>query len=376
MSRTPMRIAFITNDLEIGGAQQFLVSLIRALDRGRFAPHLATLSGQGVWVEAVRELGVEYFHAPAVRRAGSLRVIDPRALWALTRQLRDWRVDVVHTQLFLGNTLGRLAALGAGVPRWVATEHSTYFDHTRLQWWIDRRLARRTDRIVAVAEPVARHLVAGGIPAERIAVVPNGIALERFEKLPSRERARSDLGLHPDDFVLGSVARLTGEKSLEAILDLMPHLRARVPKVQLLIVGDGPQRRALVRRATEHGLESSVRLLGERSDVERILPALDLFVFPSRREGLPTALLEAMAAGVTPVVQDLPYARVVVEDGVDGCHIDFTDVPAAVDALTALARHPERRAALGAGAKRKAEQFSIRRTAEALSAIYLGKAPR
>jgi len=172
------------------------------------------------------------------------------------------------------------------------------------------------------------------------------------------------------------VGRLTGEKSLEAILDLMPHLRARVPKVQLLIVGDGPQRRALVRRATEHGLESSVRLLGERSDVERILPALDLFVFPSRREGLPTALLEAMAAGVTPVVQDLPYARVVVEDGVDGCHIDVTAVPAAVDALTALARHPERRAALGAGAKRKAEQFSIRRTAEALSAIYLGKAPR
>jgi len=260
--------------------------------------------------------------------------------------------------------------VAAGVPRRFATEHSTYFDHTPRHWWLDRRLARRSERIVAISEPVARYIIARGAPRDRVHVVANGIALERFEKLPSREQARRGLGIAGNAFVLGSAARLTAEKSFERVVELLPGLLTENPRILLLLMGDGPERPRLARRARELGVSGAIRLLGERHDVAELLPALDLFVLPSRREGLPTAVLEAMAAGVPPVVQDLPYARALFEDGAAGRRIDFGDRAAASAALLALARDPGARLGLAAGARRTAAGFSIRHTAQALAALY------
>lgn len=273
----------------------------------------ATLTG----VDAVKDapvgdlLGEAYAAGLDVVRVPALvPEISPRrdvaALRTLTRLFTANRFDVVHTHSAKAGALGRMAAVRAGTPRVVHTLHGFPF-HEFQAWWrrgvyvrIERRLGRRTDVLLAVGGAVAAQAVRLGLALpEHIRTIPPAVdPTGAVCGTAARGLARRRLGLPAGVRLVGTVGRVDYQKAPEDWLDA---LAASGDDVWGVWIGDGPLRADLLARASRRGLADRFRLLGQRDDVAELLPALDVFALASRYEGLPCALIEAVAAGV-PVV--------------------------------------------------------------------------
>ena len=227
------------------------------------------------------------------------RRIDPlRDLITLARLvglMRRERPDIVHTHTAKAGALGRLAARLAGVPVVVHTFHGSVFDGyfgpavAGFFQWVERMLALGTDTLIAVSERVAADLVERQIaPRNKIEIVPLGLELGRFRDVELRRgELRRELGLPLQAQLVGSVGRLVPIKDLTTLLNAMVELSATQPEAILLVVGDGPERPALEMEAQRLGLDSRVRFLGFRDDLERIYADLDVAVNCSLNEGTP-----------------------------------------------------------------------------------------
>lgn len=220
-----------------------------------------------------------------------------------------------------------------------------------------------SDRFVALNPDVVGELTAAGVAPDRILAVPNGVEIHHGR--------RSDHQLHDPACVL-YVGRLHPQKGLDTLLQAFALLRRRLDHpVVLRVVGDGPLRGELVALAEQLGITAAVDFAGQRDDVWSDLGHADVFVLPSRAEGLSNALLEAMAAGVPPVVSDIPGNRNVVDHGQTGMVVAVDDAAALADALARVLADPALRAALSAGARQAAERtYSLDRVAARYTAIY------
>ncbi len=246
------------------------------------------------------------------RMAGLGREIVPlqdlRALFGLTRLMRRWRPDVVHTHTAKAGLLGRVAALAAGVPIVVHTYHGHvlrgYFSpaKTALFRWLEARLAGHTNALVAVSESVQQDLVALGIAHPgKIRVIPLGLELLPLAGELPRGVLRREAGIPEDAPLVGMVGRLVPIKDVPTFLRAACLVRAARPEARFALVGDGEERPALERLARELGLDGAVSFLGWRHDLAPVYGDLDLVVNASRNEGTPVALIEALAAA-RPVV--------------------------------------------------------------------------
>jgi glycosyltransferase involved in cell wall biosynthesis len=201
------------------------------------------------------------------------------------------------------------------------------------------------------------------VSASRVVHIPNPIDLHRF--FPGdREEARRRLGLPAGAFIAGTVSRLVPGKAVGDLLDAV----ARCPEVQLLVVGDGPDRSALEARARP--LSGRVRFLGARDDVPEVLRALDLFVLASRWEGEPVALLEAMATGLPCIATATTGARELLEEGKAGHLVPAGDVAALAGAMAAAASSASERARMGRAALDRVQGRRASTAAQAVLALY------
>jgi L-malate glycosyltransferase len=290
-----LRIVHLVPTLRGGGAENAVRALCRALPREDVDVRIVSIYPSGLGDAERAELGVD------VSEIGRRGRRDVRFFPALVRELRRLRPDVVHAHLHTGQYAGRLAAALAGVPATVLTFHG---DEPRgpVRGLADRVLHRRTARFVVFSEAQRRRVAAEErLPAERIAVIPNGLAPPHAAR--SRDDLRRQLGLPADAFVLYAVGRLGPEKNHRALVDAVRALHDQgAGDVHLVLAGEGSERAGLAARAAEHGLRSHVHLLGFRDDAAALAPAMDLFVLPSLRERMPLALGEAMLAGLPAVV--------------------------------------------------------------------------
>lgn len=255
------------------------------------------------------------------------RRIDPLqdfvTLVRLVALMRRERPDIVHTHTAKAGALGRLAAKLAGVPVVVHTFHGSVFDGyfgprvASLFQRIETMLARVTDRIVAVSDRVAADLAERRIaPRDKIEVVPLGLELDRFRDVDlKRGELRRELGLPLQARLVGCVGRLAPIKDLGTLLRAMVELGVAQPEAVLLVVGDGPERPALESQCRQLGLDSRVRFLGFRSDLERIYADLDVAVNCSLNEGTPVSLIEAMASGVPVIATSVGGTPDLLEEG-------------------------------------------------------------
>ncbi len=295
--------------------------------------------------------------------------------------------DIVHTHNPKPGVLGRFAAGAARVPVVVNTVHGLYaLPEDRLAkrgvvYGLERLASFASDaELVQNPEdiPVLRRL---GIPADKITLLGNGVDLDRFGPDPeSREAVRTELGFGADDVVFGVVGRLVGEKGFVELFEVVDRLAESHPTVRWMVVGpDDPDKpdaldRGLVRRAEAEG----VRFLGSRTDVERLYPAMDVFVLPSHREGFSRSGMEAAACGVPIITTDVRGCRQVVRDGETGLLIPVRDPDVLRAAVVALANDADRRATMGEAARALAEkEFDQRRQVEVTLATYekLGVGP-
>lgn len=325
----------------------------------------------------LREAGVDVHEVPMVREIRP--AVDTRHLLELRRLLKRLQPDVVHTHSSKGGALGRVASLSTGIGRRVHTPHTFAFlfsamfsgHKRRIFRGVETYLGRRTDRIVAVGESEAATIRASGVvPAERVVVVPNGIDASPWRGAPALDRAQ--LGV-PDGVPLAAVVGLLNvAKGQDVLLRAMALEPAR--RLHLLVVGHGEDEAALRALADELGIAARVHFLGWRADVPGILAAVDFVVLPSRWEGLPYIVLEAMAAEKPVVATDVDGARELVREGQTGFVARREDPMDLARALAlALALDPKQRATMGAaGAALQAARYDQRTMARALVTLYEG----
>ena len=366
-----VRLLHVVLDLDQGGLERIVPDIVRRVSVERFESH----------VLALRFLGR---NAAGLEAHGTLHVADPMPPWSmvwprgLTAQLRAIAPDVVHTHSGVWFKAS-LAARRAGVPRLVHTDHGRQRPDPWQDRFLDGRAARRTDVVVAVSEVLAeqmeRTVVRGAAP---VVVVPNGVDTDAYRPRPDPGTLRAELGIAPDAPVIGTVGRLDPIKAYDVMLEALARLLDgwdAGPRPVLLLAGDGPERGRLEALRRARGLESAVHLLGWRDDVHDLYATFTLFTLSSWSEGTSLSLLEAMSAGLCPVVTGVGGTPAVLGERLAHRLVP----PREPDALAAGWR-----AALGDGARRRADAQTARQRVEQAfgldamvrryEAIYLGAA--
>jgi len=372
----PYRVAYVIGELGKGGAEYQLYELLRHLDRRRFAPGVFVLAPGGWWVEPIRALGVPVEEIP--RRGPA----DVRRLARLRASLRRFAPHLLHAILWSGNSYGRLAALGLGIPVVIAAER-VVTPYRGWQVMVERALDRVTDGYLVNCEAIAAWQVERKrLPREKIEVIPNGIDLGRLPPFSlDRRAARSAAGLRRDRRLVAGVGRLDAQKDFPTFLRAAAMIAAEVPDVDFLVVGEGGERAALEALARRLGLGARVVFTGLRHDVPRLLAAVDVFALTSLYEGFPNVLLEAMATGAVAVATDVGGCRELVTSGETGLLVPPRAPAAVAAAVGRVLRDPALARRLATAARQRVEgAFSIdvmaRRTMDAyLRRLHATRAP-
>jgi glycosyltransferase involved in cell wall biosynthesis len=347
----------------IAGAGGVALRGALALDQGCFEVTVLASDGGQLLAEAERA-GLR-----VVRLRHMVPELSPRqdlqGLRELTELLESGRFDVVHTHSAKAGALGRLAARRASVPAVVHTFHGFPFHEFQspLRRWgyvaVERRLGRITDRFLAVGSAVAAEAIRLGLAApDRIRTIGSAIdtSIEQASD-SSREAARRRMGLPADAPVVGTVGRLDHQKAPRDMVEAARRLARE--DVHFVWIGDGPLREATSREIASRGLAERFHLLGERDDVKRLLPGLDLFALSSRYEGIPCAAVEAMAAGVPVVATAVNSVPEIVAPGRTGLLVPPAAPALLSCAIAYLLNHaPEARAMAVAARAQLGDRFS------------------
>jgi glycosyltransferase involved in cell wall biosynthesis len=363
-----IRVHALVEGLNIGGAEALLAEFATVAPGVGIDYSVAALrSYGGAAGERLRRAGVD----PEVLGIPALR---PGALVRVRRHLAEVRPDVVHTHLADVDLLGSVAARTLGIPA-VATLHVSRWGDRPREWLLDRlasvALHTCASRIVAVSEASRdAYLTWSGERPERVVVIPNGVG---GRPAPAAGPVvRRQLGLGADDLVVTMISSLRLEKGHDVACAALARVVSRVPRVKLLIVGDGPRRAEVAAAAAPLG--DRVVLAGYRTDVMEVLAASDLVLHPSHHDAFPTTLIEAAAASVAVAATAVGGIPEIVDDGRTGLLFPAPPDPAAVAAaVAALLLDPARRAELGRAARIRFDaEFGALRWARELRGLYDG----
>ncbi|MEO8364933.1 MAG: glycosyltransferase [Pseudoxanthomonas sp.] len=367
-----LNIIHFVENLERGGLERTVIDLIGAQREAGHQCRVICLFRRGALASELIAEGVMVdecdkkngFDISAVRRARRLLSRSPGA--------------ILHTHNATAHYHAMLASLRLPLSCIVNTRHGMGDGNQKSRReWLYRASVRYTDYVVTVCEAAREHFFRDGVcPRMGLHSIPNGIRVERFAT--SNAQARSDLvaklGLSIDSRIIGTVGRLQPVKDHNNLLEAFARTRKAIPSAALAIIGDGPLRDLLERRAADLGISDSVRFLGDRSDVHDLLAGLDIFALSSVSEGYSVALLEACAAGLPIVATEVGGNNEIVRDGVNGCLVRSRDPEALSVALTGLLRAPERSAAMASAGRQWAlAEASFRTMAARYLALYCGR---
>jgi len=324
--------------------------------------------------------GIELIETPnLVRQLAPIR--DYRCYSDLKRLIKAWKPDVVHTHSSKAGIIGRAAAWKLGVPCVIHTIHGLPFHPYEKAWrnaiYIasERWAAKRCHRIACVAQAMRDQALVKGIgQKDQFVTVFSGMEVETYIS-PEKERdvVRSELGISPEDYVIGTVSRLAQHKGHDDVLDALGGELQDNPSMKLLWVGDGWRREKLEKRIREIGIEKQVVLTGlvQPETIANYIAAMDVLVHPSYREGLPRTVVQAMLGGKPVVAHDVDGTREVCIPEKTGYLIDVGDYKAMREAVLELQTNPEKRELLGSAGRSLCEnQFAASKMVQSLDLLY------
>ncbi len=330
----PVRVAFVITELDVGGAERALVQLVLGLSREEWEPRVYCLGPAGPLASTLQMAGVPVCTLDAVY------VWDvPRVIWRLRRELRQFQPAILQCFLFHANVLGRIAGWWAGVPH-ILSGVRVAERRSRIYGWLDLWTNGLVERNVCVSRGVALFCEQTvGLDPLKTVVIPNGVDVAQFSReLPADPTTE---GLPTASSLWLSVGRLERQKGIDILIAAIPAVLQVQPNAAFVIIGDGPDRRALEAQASLLGVAHRVRFLGRRSDVGRWLKAASALVLPSRWEGMPNVVLEAMAAGTPVIATRVEGIAELVADGETGLTVPAEDSRALSEVILRLIRQPE-----------------------------------
>lgn len=338
MPLTRLRILHLFVSLPIGGAENLLLSILRRLNSVCYESIVCTLGEKGVLATQVEALGIPLVELRLMHGGGGRR----KAVRSLVELLRRERIDLLHTNLYHANLIGRLAARRAGIPC-VISIHNTYIKpkwHRRLiNWWLARH---HTEAIIVDSTDIRHDILRYDYIQEKlINVIPSAVDLSRSESALTRQAARERLGLNADAYVLGTIGRLEEQKGHRFLLDALGCLNRQGLNIVLLLIGGGRKEAALREQAIRLALGDQIRFLGMRDDLGDLFRAMDLFVMPSLWEGLSLAMLSAMAAGLPVVATNVGGVREVLGNDDRGFVLPPGDADALTERIAWCHAHPD-----------------------------------
>ncbi len=316
---------------------------------------------------------IESLHYCEVAMETAPHPSDWAALRAIKRYMKTHGpFDLIHGHSSKGGALARLAALGTGVPAFYTPHGFVLLDPqlSRIKWlfylMVELGLSLWTRRIIAVSPEESRVAARLGLGRTRVITVPNGVGPA---KLTPRETARAELGLREENVAIGFVGRLVEQKAPENLVSAFASIVKAAPHARLVIVGGGAMDQHLRNLANNLGIAEKVMMLGER-DSRTVLASFDMFALPSRKEGLPYVVLEAMAAGLPVITSDSAGCEILVVPGMNGAVVPTDDVPSLAEALQQLATDPARRKSYGRASLQRVKMFTTELMADRTLAVY------
>ena len=354
----PIRVVHVVTTLNVGGLEKVVLDLVRSRTKGVFNAHVICLDSTGVVERGFREQGVQ---VETIGIDGSV----PRRILRLARRLRDVGPHIVHTHNPQAHLHGAWAARLANVPVVVHTKHGRGCAEGRLVAALSRVASAWTSRVIAVSEDAARVARAvDRVPLRKLMVIHNGIDVERFpfrETRPTRTGGRAV-----------TVGRLDPIKDQGTMLRAVRLVVDNMPGFRLDVVGDGPSRPALEALRSALGLDAHVCFHGYRDQVASYLESADFFVLSSISEGVPLALLEAMASGLPGVATDVGGIREVIVPDETGYLVHAQSPGLLADAMLRILSTPGALDRMGGAARRRVEEhFSLRAVVGQYEELYM-----
>jgi len=356
----------------LGGGQMTVLGLAKNLNREKFEVSICSAEG-GVLVDEARKHKIPHFAVALSKK------FNCQSFKEISVILKENRIDILHTHGGVAGFYGRWTAKKSGTPVIIHTHHGIHYLHyrnpllRRVYVSLERYFSRFTDSVVVVSEAnkemAHKHRLA---PSSKIILIRNGIDIDKFTQRESPGKKMNDFGFELSHPVIGTVARLDHPKGVVYLLKAAKLIHRSYPQAKILIVGGGPLRGQLERKARSLGIEKQVLFLGERTDVPELLSLFDVFVLPSLWEGLPYALVEAAALGRPIVATDIDGVRELIRDGETGLLVSPMQPEELAEAVSRLLGNKEQASRLGLKAKELIPpQYALSRMVKETQDLYL-----
>jgi glycosyltransferase involved in cell wall biosynthesis len=358
--RQPRRLLHFVSTFAVKTDTKWLLQIARHLDRDDFDLHVACFYEAGPVQSQLDQLGVKTYNLDAPFEA------DPRAVVRAKRLMDRLRPDLVHTHLLRADLFGATAARWAGVPVVLSTVYGVgafrRSKKRRSDYLLDLACAALPTHMLAVSEAVKRDLVDRlNVREEDVTVIHTGIDPPEGCMTPTVAEVRRSWRVADDQPVVLTLARLSYEKGIDTLIDAAAIVHRALPAARFVVVGDGPDRGALEARLAARNLAGVIRLAGFAENVWPLLAACDAVALPSKSEGMPNALLEAMAVGKPIAATRVGGIPEAIQSGENGLLVEPQSPAALAEAVLALLDNPQRATRFGAAARQTVQHRFLAR---------------
>jgi len=369
MKSEKIRLLKFLNFFAIGGTERQFVNLVKRLDPSRFDVQIGCFQKFGPFLADIEACGrqVTAFEISSMRSYETLR----RQL-QFARYLRRSRIQVLHTYGWWANVFGLPAAKLARVPVTIASIRDMGAHLSAAQCRIQRTVCRLADCVLVNSDSVRDWLLMQGYSSKKIRVIRNGIEEPLVDTAKPPVNVREEYGVPPDVPLIATVCRLNQVKAVNDLLDAASLVFKEHPTARFMIIGDGPERQALMDQAHRSQIADRVIFTGFRSDTAQILPQLTMSVLSSLTEGLSNTLLESMGAGVPVVATRVGGNTEIVAEGITGLLVPPRDPVGLKEAICRLLNDPMLAARMGAAGRERIQlQFSVENTVRETESLYM-----
>ena len=357
-------VMHIISSMSMGGAEQLLLSVLPELNRG-YRAMLCCIRERGELASRLEERGV-----PVIEYRFRSR-LHPWSLYGLSRLMVRSGVRLIHANMYRPHVSGILSGWLGGIPARISTVHTVNQWDSPRQVRMDRLVSGLCTRIVAVSEEVKRNYCrVTGVREEKVRVIYNGVDTDRFSPGEPSPELYDSLNLEHGTRILGTVGRLIGDKGHRLFLEAAIGVLREDPGLRILVIGDGPLRGELEHFVESQGIRDRVVFTGMRDDIPDLVRICTALIFPSYREGLSLALLEAMACGKAVIASDVGGNPEVIVSGESGFLFPSGDREALASYMKQLLNRDMATSTGNLARKRVLEHFSIRTHVEKTAGLY------